>query len=251
MNLIHDQEALRAYYRDEALARDYIEERFVKPLGRVQHRIQVETINDVIRSYRIDDIAEVACGPARLTADVSGFKRGIAIDTSDQMLEIARRRVTNPDKWRFVNADAFNLKLNSRLELIYSFRFIRHFKAPDRIRLYKAFHGLLDNHGILIFDALHYEKIAFIRNMENREQEKIYDKIYPDKKALEKEMYLAGYEILELKGVIRHFYTQAAISRISNRLKMDRAGIKAIYFLERITLGRSLEWIVVCRKRQT
>lgn len=249
MNLIHDEETLKAYYKDEALAREYIGERFVKPLGRVQHRIQVETINDVIRSYRIDNIAEVACGPARLTADVSGFKRGIAIDTSDQMLEIARQRVRNPDKWRFVNADAFNLQLNSRSQLIYSFRFIRHFKTPDRMRLYKTFHGLLDNHGILIFDALHYEKIAFIRNMENSGQEKIYDKIYQDKKSLENEIYSAGYEILELKGVIHHFYTQAAISRISYNLRMEKLGMHIIHFMEQVPLGCPLEWIVICRKK--
>lgn len=249
MNMIHDQEALRAYYKDKALAREYIEERFVKPLGRAQHRIQVETINDVIRFYHIDNIAEVACGPARLTADVSGFKRGIAIDTSDQMLKIARQRVRNPDKWQFVNVDAFSLKLSGRPQLIYSFRFIRHFKTADRMKLYKTFHGLLDNRGIFIFDAVHYEKIAFVRNMESRGQKKIYDKIYLDKKALENEIYSAGYEILELKGVIRHFYTQAAISRISNKLKMDRIGIKAINFLERIPLRRPLEWIVICRKR--
>ncbi len=249
MNLIHDEETLKAYYKDEALARKYIEERFVKPLGRVQHRIQVETINDVIRSYRIDDIAEVACGPARLTADVSGFKRGIAIDTSDQMLEIARQRVRNPDKWRFVNADAFNLKLNSRSQLIYSFRFIRHFKTADRMRLYKTFHGLLDNHGILIFDALHYEKIAFIRNIESKGQEKIYDKIYPNKKALEEEMTIAGYEILGLKGTIHHFYAQAAISRISYNLRMEKLGMRIIRFMEQVPLGCPLEWIVICRKK--
>ena len=242
-------ELIKSLYQDDGIASGYIDERFSKPLGRVQHKIQVESINHAIRRYQIDNILEVACGPARLTADVSGFKRGIAIDTSDQMLEIARRRVRNPDKWCFVNADAFNLKLNSRLQLIYSFRFIRHFKTPDRMRLYKAFHGLLDNHGILIFDALHYKKIAFIRNMESKGQEKIYDKIYPDKKELENEIYTAGYEILELKGVIRHFYTQAVISRISNKLKMDRIGIEAIYSLERIPLGRPLEWIVICRKR--
>ncbi len=242
-------ELIKSLYQNYRIASGYIDERFSKPLGRVQHKIQVGSINNAIRRYQIDNILEVACGPARLASDVKGFKKGIAIDTSDQMLEIARRRVRNPDKWRFVNADAFNLKLNSRLQLIYSFRFIRHFKTTDRMRLYKAFHGLLDNHGILIFDALHYEKIAFIRNIENRGQEKIYDKIYLDKKALENEIYTAGYEILELKGVIHHFYAQAVISRISNKLKIDMIGIRAIYSIERIPLGRPLEWIVICRKR--
>ena len=244
-----NEKLIKSLYRNDRIASGYIDERFSKPLGRVQHKIQVESINNVIRRYQIDNILEVACGPARLTSDVKGFKRGIAIDTSDQMLEIARRRVRNPDRWRFVNADAFNLKLNSRSQLIYSFRFIRHFKITDRMKLYKTFQGLLDDQGILIFDAVHYEKIAFIRNMENSGQEKIYDKIYRDKKVLENEIYSAGYEILELKGVIRHFYVQAVISRISNKLKMDRIGIEAIYFLERIPLGRPLEWIVICRKR--
>lgn len=244
-----NEKLIKSLYQNDRIASGYIDERFSKPLGRVQHKIQVESINNAIRRYRIDNILEVACGPARLTADVSGFKKGIAIDTSDQMLKIARQRVRNPDKWRFVNADAFNLKLNSLSQLIYSFRFIRHLKTPDRIRLYKTFHGLLDNHGILIFDALHYEKIAFIRNMENRGQEKIYDKIYPNKKALEEEMTIAGYEILGLKGTIHHFYAQAAISRISYNLRMEKLGMYIICFMEQVPLGCPLEWIVICRKK--
>jgi len=247
--MIHDRETIRDYYEDNTVAHEYISERFAKPLGRVQHQTQVHTINNIINFYHIDRILEVACGPARLTSYIKGFKEGVAIDTSDRMLNIARKRVSNPEKWQFINADAFQINLNERFQLIYVFRFIRHFRLPERIKLYNKFHELLEDSGILIFDAVNYEKFALIRKIENKGQKLFYDKIYPSRKSLEDELFKAGYEVLTLKGLIYHFYIQAAISRISNRLNIDEVGLKVISCLERFPFGRPLESIVISRKR--
>ena len=249
MHMIHDRQTIRDHYEDNTVAHDYICERFAKPLGRIQHQTQVETINNIISFYQVDRILEVACGPARLTSYIKGFKEGVAIDTSDQMLNIARKRVSNPEKWQFINADAFQMNLNERFQLIYVFRFIRHFRSPERIKLYNKFYDLLEDSGILIFDAVNYEKFAFIRKIENKGQKLIYDKIYPSSKSLEDELFNAGYKVLTLKGLIYHFYIQAAISRISNRLKIGDLGLKVISCLERFPFGRPLESIVICRKR--
>jgi len=242
-------ELLRSLYQDDRVASGYIDERFSKPLGRFQHQIQVRLINNAIRLFQSDYVLEVACGPARLTPEITGFTKGVAIDSSHQMLEIARRRVKYHEKWRFVQADAFKPCIKQRFQLIFSFRFIRHLKSSDRIKVYKTCHKLLENRGIAIFDAVHYDKIVFVRNMENRGKKIIYDKIYPDSKTLENEMDEAGFQILRLKGLIHHFYLQAIISRISNKLKKDNMGIKIIQALERYPFGRPLEWIVICRKR--
>lgn len=247
--MINDKETIRAHYEDDTVARGYITERFMRPLGRVQHRTQVETINNIIDYYQIESILEIACGPARLTSGIKGFKKGVAIDTSDHMLNIARQRVSNPEKWQFINADAFQINLNKRFQLIYVFRFIRHFRLSERINLYKKFHELLDHNGILIFDAVHYEKVALIRKMENKGQKLIYDKIYPDSISMNDELFNAGYEVLSLKGLIYHFYMQAIISRISNKLNIDEIGFKVIRCLERLPFGRPLEFIVISKKR--
>jgi ubiquinone/menaquinone biosynthesis C-methylase UbiE len=246
--MIHDKETIKDYYEDDTVARDYIAERFMKPLGQVQHRTQIETINHIISFYHIDRILEVACGPARLTSGIKGFKKGVAVDTSENMLHIARRNVRNPEKWHFVNANAFDMKLNERFQLIYAFRFIRHFRLSERIKLYNKFHELLEDRGILIFDVVNYEKLALIRKMENKGQKLIYDKIYSSSKSLEDELSSVGYEVLTLKGLIYHFYIQAAISRISNKLNFDEAGFKVIRYLERFPFGRPLESIVISRK---
>ena len=247
--MIYDEQSIRLHYKNASTARKYISKRFMKPLGRVQHGVQASTINELIRKFNIKKILEIACGPARLTSDVAGFKKGIAIDASDKMLEIARCRVNKKRNWQFVQADAFNPGLKETFELIYSFRFVRHFKFHDRIKLYKVFNKHLEASGTVVFDAVHYDKIPLVRNLENRGQRLIYDKIYYDPNQLKNEVKLAGFEIVELKGIVNHFYLQAAISRISNKLRLDQAGIRLIQLLERIALGQPLEWIVICRKQ--
>lgn len=249
MYMIHDRETIRGHYEDNAVAHRYTSERFSKPLGRILHQTQVDTINNVISFYHIDRILEIACGPARLTSYIKGFKEGVAIDSSDQMLNIARKRLANQEKWQFVNADAFQMKLNERFQLIYVFRFIRHFRLSERMKLYNKFRELLEDPGILIFDVVNYEKSSLIRKIENKGQKRIYDKIYPSSKSVEDELFNAGYEVLTLKGLIYHFYIQAAISRISNRLNFDEIGFKVISCLERFPFGRPLESIVISRKR--
>jgi SAM-dependent methyltransferase len=249
--MLDSEESIRSHYRDGLIVGSYLTERFSKPLGRVQHQVQVDIINSVIHSCHIDNILEIACGPARLTAEIEGFQKGIAIDTSDQMLEIARQRTRNKGKWEFIKGDAFKLDFAERFQLIYTFRFVRHFRSADRMKLYNAIHKLLDDHGILVFDAVHYEKLAYVRKIENRGQGKeVYDKVYQSGKELENEMGAAGFEIVELKGLIHHFYIQAVISRISNKLRFDNIGIRMIRSLERYPLGRPLEWIVTCVKKQ-
>lgn len=241
---------IRSFYQNDKVASKYIDERFSKPLGLVQHQIQVETIRNVISTYDINNVLEVACGPARLTSEITGFTKGVAIDSSRQMLEIARRRVHHNSHWHFIQGNAFGPGLKQCFQLIYSFRFIRHFKFSDRIKIYKTFNELLEDRGIIIFDAVHYEKVAIIRNLENRGQKEIiYDKIYQNIKELEDELYNEGYEIIELQGLLHHFYFQAAISRIANKLKLDKIGIKLIKSFERYPLGNPLEWIVVCQKK--
>jgi len=244
-------ELIKSLYQDDLVASDYIDQRFSKPLGCVQHQIQIEIINNAIKNYKAEKILEVACGPARLTKDINIGSINVAIDSSQEMLRIARTSVGNDIKWEFIRTDAFDPGLRQSFQLIYSFRFIRHFKFSGRKKLYKVFDNLLGDKGIAIFDAVHYTKIAFINRMENRGQKKIYDKIYYRRQELESELKSAGYDILELKGVIHHFYLQAMISRISHKLGADKIGQKIIKMLEKIPFGRPLEWIVVCRKRHS
>lgn len=240
---------LKSFYDQRSIAEEYIETRFSKPLGAVQHRIQVETINDAIRIHQAKHILEIACGPARLTAEVSGFQRGLAIDSSDEMLSIAKRKVPDTHAWKFLKADAFNFSTDEKFDLIYSFRFLRHFHKNDRDRLYSIMGNLLTQSGIFIFDAVHHKKPKLIQWLEYKGGPQIYDVIYPTPHALITELDAAGFEMLQLKNVVRHFYIQALISRISSLLQLKENGERIIHALEQLNYGRPLEWIAICRKR--
>jgi len=242
-------ELIKSLYQDDSVASGYIDERFSKPLGRVQHKIQVELINDVIRRYQIDNVLEVACGPARLTPEVEGIINGVAIDTSYQMLEIARRRMKNHGEWQFVNGDAFNLNFERNFNLVYSFRFIRHLKFIERNKIYDQIREVLTPRGLFIFDAIRYEKPMFLRKYESRGKILVYDKVYKNKTELQNELIDAGFRLVKLYPCIEHFYIQAFFSRISHILKNDRLGIQIIQFLEKIKTGHPLEWIVLCQKK--
>jgi len=247
--MISEKAKIKTIYDHKSVADRYIHARFSRPLGAVQHRIQVQSVNDAIKTYKARRILEIACGPARLTAEISGFEKGVAIDNSHEMLSIAKRRVPSTHQWTFLRADAFNFEIHQQFNLIYCFRFLRHFQLQDRKRLYAHIKHLLTQSGIFIFDAVHYDKPNFIKYFENKGETSIYDEIYPTQQELITELDHAGFEVLELKKIVRHFYIQAVISRVTHVLRLSPIGEHMISTLENLNYGRPLEWIAICGKR--
>ncbi len=248
-NTNSDTATIKRIYDQKSVAEPYIRTRFSRPLGAVQHRIQVATVNNAIKTYKAKSILEIACGPARLTADISGFEKGLAIDNSQEMLSIAKRRIPNSHQWSFLRTDAFNLHITRKFDLIYCFRFLRHFTLHDRKRLYLNIRALLTDSGIFVFDAVHYDKPAFIKYFERKDGITIHDELYPTQEDLISELEGEGFEILELKEVVRHFYIEAVISRMTHLLRLNTLGEHMISTLENLNHGRPLEWIAICRKR--
>lgn len=239
---------IKSFYRNDSIATSYIDERFSKPLGQIQHKIQVAAINDTIEKFNAQSILEVACGPARLTKEIQARKLGIAIDSSHEMLRIAKFRTVRDSNWLFIQTDAFNPGISKRFQLIYSLRFIRHFEFRERIKIYRVISSLLRSGGIFIFDAVHFEKNCVVRKLENKNQREIYDKIYDTPKKIINELKSAGFEVLDLKAMVNHFYLQAIISRLCSLVGLQTFGLKIIHKLEKFPFGRPLEWIVICKK---
>ena len=125
---------LQQAYRDDTVARDYVANRFLTPLGRLLHDSQVEVVRDIIRRHHPRTVAEIAPGPARVTVDVAPALDKLTImDASLQMLGEARRRLTTAGtaaRVRLVQTDAFKLPVRGQHDLVYSFRLIRHFERP-------------------------------------------------------------------------------------------------------------------------
>jgi ubiquinone/menaquinone biosynthesis C-methylase UbiE len=247
--MINTREDLKLLYQEDHIIEPYIDERFSKPLGRVQHCCQVDCVNRIIEEYNVKNVLEIACGPARLTAEIKGFVKGFALDSSDTMLEVAKSRTSKKLAWQFVKGDAFQLNFKNKFDLVYSFRFIRHLKLEDRDKVYNQVKNVLVSKGLLIFDAIRYEKPLFLRKHESGGKILVYDKVYKNKAKLQAELKAAGFELVKLYPCIEHFYIQAFFSRISHILKNDLLGIRIIQFLEKIKTGHPLEWIVLCQKK--
>ena len=247
--MINTRENLKLLYQEDHIIEPYIDERFSKPLGRVQHCCQVDCVNRIIEEYNVKNVLEIACGPARLTAEIKGFEKGFALDSSDTMLEVAKSRTPKELPWQFVKGDAFQLNFKNKFDSVYSFRFIRHLKLEDRNKIYNQIKNALVSKGLFIFDAIRYEKPLFLRKHESGGKILVYDKVYKNKAKLQTELKDAGFELVKLYPCIEHFYIQAFFSRISHILKNDRLGIRIIQFLEKIKTGHTLEWIVLCQKK--
>ena len=154
--MIGGREDLQKAYQDDRVAREYVATRFRSPLGALLHARQIAAVTRVIRENGIERAAEIAPGPARLTVDVAPLlKRVTLLDASLQMLGEARRRLTergvSARAVQFVQADAFRLPLRDQLELVYSFRLIRHFERADRVRLYRTNRGHPETGGLARF----------------------------------------------------------------------------------------------------
>ena len=76
--MINTRENLKLLYQEDHIIEPYIDERFSKPLGRVQHCCQVDCVNRIIEEYNVKSVLEIACGPVRLTAEIKGFEKGFA-----------------------------------------------------------------------------------------------------------------------------------------------------------------------------
>jgi ubiquinone/menaquinone biosynthesis C-methylase UbiE len=241
-------DGIRGAYQDAGVARRYVEERFMTPLGALLHDRQSHVLRSVVSKHDAPDVLEIAPGPARLTGstiDVAG--RLTLLDASAEMLGEARRRLSltaAPARCTLVRGDAFSLPFASRFDLVYSFRLIRHFGREDRLRLYREAARVLKPGGLLIFDAVNqrvYEPMqAGARDLEH------YDASF-QADVLRAELADVGFKVESLAGA-QHRY--AALYRLQVLLAPRSAKLArmAMNVVDGIGGGEPLEWIVTCRR---
>lgn len=245
--MLKQPDEIRGAYSETATAEQYIDTRFRSAWGSVLHASQVSAINAVIRDHGVRQVLEIAPGPARLSHDVTGFERGYLCEFNESMLNVARRRLADADRWTLVRGDAFRLPFRAQaaLDLVYTFRFIRHFEAADRRRLYGEVQSVLKPGGFFVFDAVTAAVGLPARQREGAENTPIFDEFY-DAPALEAELAANGFTLVALVDVIRHMRAQQAIQVLVGPRAPGLARA-LIQFLEYVP-GTPLEWIVVCRR---
>jgi len=232
-----------------------VDQRFASAWGSVLHETQVKVLNDCVRTWGVKRLLEVAPGPGRLSIDVIGFDEGYLCEANDSMLRVAGRRLrearerngTDPAKgrWLLVRGDAFALPLQGPFDMVYTFRFIRHFAEGDRAALYAQIHALLREGGILVFEGVNIDVALPARVKEGLDKHPIYDELYR-RDALLQEVRANGFEVVSLTAVIRHMTLQTWVQVLVGP-RSHRVAKLLIRLLEYVP-GQPLEWVVVCRK---
>jgi len=250
--MIKGHDAIRQAYRDETVAREYVDTRFREPLGALLHARQVAAIRRLIAEKRPSRVLEIAPGPGRLTVDVSkgidGFvMMPVLVEASAQMLSEARRRLARTSlRWRTLQGDAFSLPFANAFDLVYVFRLIRHFRSTERTLLYRQIAKVLRPGGTLVFDAINEIVSAPLRAYAPGEYQHYDALMRPD--VLEMELAESGLELVSLEGVQRRYPALARIQTLVAPRSRQMARL-AIELVDRFGGGAPLEWIVTCRRR--
>lgn len=246
---IKEKSEIGKAYGEDGCARRYIEERFSVPLGRVMHERQLGLLNETIRKHGVKSALELACGPGRLTADVQGLRSGTATDLNDAMLAEAARRlgkVGRRDNWILVRADAFHIDLNRTFDLVYTFRFIRHFERYDRERIYERVKHHLNPGGLFLLDVVNREVSYPAMIRDGLDQYPFYDELYAEQD-FRAEMSSNGFRVLALAPVHPWYEVQRAI-QIYLAPRNDRWAYRLLSLIERHFGQRPLEWVATCRR---
>ena len=254
-NLADQPRSVAAVYEDGAIAGSYLKKRMQFSWQRLLHRQQVAALNASFAVYRPASVLELAPGPARLSVELHGFARGVMVENSEEMIAIALSRLKQAgvaQYWNVLRGNAFELDKSvptGAFEFAYTFRFIRHFREPERRQLYAQLRACLAPRGLLMFDVVNAvvrDRIEARRGTRAAGEIAIHDACY-SAVSFTREMRANGFEVLSLEPVLRHFGLQSLIS-----YKLDdvapRLVTPVIGLLEKVPSIAPLEWVAVCRK---
>ena len=248
MNPIDRPDDLKTYYQDRSVVDAYMHRRTAQPLNGLLHRRQVDFLNATIRERAPGAVLEIACGPGRLTTAVHSARFGVAVDASAPMLETARQRMNGErTRWTFLRSDAFVLPFRSAsFDVAYTLRFVRHFQIEDRQRLYREVQRVLRPKGAFVIDALNRHVSYPSRLKQGLDKYEIYDVLY-DRSELVSELEAAGFRVVTMEGMLKHFPWQQRL----NRLRFRLGGLARLLIdgLEQIPGSSPSTWMVLCEKR--
>ena len=244
--MIRGHDEIRDAYQSPDVAKGYIEERFRQPLGALLHHRQASFLRRLIGQDRPQRILEIAPGPARLTVEVARSWSGrlVVMDASAAMLVEARTRLPTGTA-RFIRSDAFQLPFKPEFDLVYTFRFIRHFEAADRASLYEQIVRVMRPGGLLVFDAVNEAVSGPIRGAARPDEYQHYDALLRPE-TLRADVKRSGLQLISLHGV-QHRYPMLSRLQVLVAPRSRVLARGAMEVIERLG-GEPLEWIAVCRR---
>jgi SAM-dependent methyltransferase len=237
------RDEIQNYYRGRETAEKYIGERFVSELNRLLHDYQVSVVNRVKDTVRPSRLLEIAPGPGRITRDVRPTGTFVCLEYNDAMINVGRGACNGDVSW--VRGDGFQLPFSQAFDLVYSFRFVRHFQDGERQKFYAEVRRVLQPGGYFVMDAVN-ERLSTPLRKATPQEYPVYDKLYRVDE-LREELRRAGLEPVELSPVQKYFRWQ----RRSQVLLGPRANWLnriVIRLLERLPRNEGLEWVVTCRR---
>lgn len=242
-------------YEDGRVAGEYLAQRGQFSWQRLLHQLQTAVLQREIAATRPNSVLELAPGPARHAVGLAGIRQGVMLENSTAMIKIAQERLKQArlDRiWSVVQGSAFELDIlgdQNPFDLVYSFRFIRHFDRDERRALYSGIRSRLRTNGTLVFDVVNKrvrDRLDTRTAPAAQSALPVFDMTYePD--SFRTEMNAAGFAVRALVPVIGHFQLQSTISHKLDAVApaLSRGLIGAI---ERIPATQPLEWVAVCSK---
>jgi ubiquinone/menaquinone biosynthesis C-methylase UbiE len=249
MNPIDQPEELKAYYRSDAVASQYLPRRTAEPFNGYLHASQVAFLNRTLRKRLPRRVLEIAPGPARLTAELDTPASLVAIDASARMLALARERLgANARSCSLLQGDAFRLPFaDGSFEFVFALKLIRHFRIRDRRRLYGEIHRVLAPGGGFVLDAQNRAVSLPHRIRKGLPSYRVYDALY-DSAELVAELEDAGLRVLWIEGIARHFELQRRVNLL-RRMGLRAAARLLIALIDRLPGGAPSTWMVLSEVR--
>jgi ubiquinone/menaquinone biosynthesis C-methylase UbiE len=234
---------LQQAYQGEALAARYVDQRFASELHRLLHDRQVAAVQQQMNRARPEKILEIAPGPGRLTRDLQPTGLLVCLEYNEGMIGHGRPACGERALW--VRGNGFQLPFGECFDLVYSFRFVRHFRRADRQRLYGEIRRVLRPGGHFVMDAVQARLSKPLRDA-HPEEYPIYDKLY-QLSELGVELNQAGLELVQVQPVQKR-YTWQYRSQVLLGQRANWLNRLVVRGLEALPGREGLEWIVTCRR---